>query len=147
MSLSTDWAIFSPAIAGNPFYARSEGNWWVLKVKFPRRSGTYCENQSYWNVSSRLSLRKGEFGNNTVCTHRSKCAPTLKGAAESTKWWFDKQSAGTETADVIGLENCKMVSCLNDKFRGLPRCALYSSITFLCMGLFFFSQSTNSKSV
>lgn len=31
----------------------------VLKVKFPMRAAIYCENDSYWNVSSGFSVRGG----------------------------------------------------------------------------------------
>lgn len=68
MSLSTDRAIFSRAIAGNPFYSGRGGNWWVLKAKFPRRAGTYCENHSYWNVSNRLSIGGGRIWEQ-YCAH------------------------------------------------------------------------------
>lgn len=59
MSFHVHWAIFSSTITGNPFYSGRVGNWWVPKMKFPTRAAIYCENDSYWNVSSGLSVRGG----------------------------------------------------------------------------------------
>lgn len=112
MSLGTQRAIFSPRIAGKPFYSGRGGNWWVLKVKFPRRAGTYCENHSYWNVSNGLSLRRGWIWEQ-YCVHSQEemCSEVERGS----RGGFSEQN----TFDCgwrcycYSLQNCQMVSCSN----------------------------------
>lgn len=60
------------------FYSWRGGSWWVLKAKFPRRAGTYCENHRNWNASSVLSLGGG-FGNNAVFIQRNQRSEVGRG--------------------------------------------------------------------
>lgn len=112
MSLSTDGAIFSPAIAGNPFYSGRGGNWWVLKAKFPRRVGTYCENHSYWNVSNGLSLRGGWIWEQ-YCVHSQEqmCSKVERAKHFNSVVVFETICL-TKARD-ISLRSCHMVSCSN----------------------------------
>lgn len=113
MSLSTDRAIFSPTIAGNPFYSGRGGNWWVLKVKFPRRVWTYCENHSYWNVANRLSLRGGQIWEQyCVRSQEQMCSKVERGSRFNSVVVF-RTICLTEAADIIRSQNRQMVSCSN----------------------------------
>lgn len=78
MSFTTEWAIFTPAIAGNLFYSWREGNWWVLKAKFPRRAGHIVKITCTGTHPTNCHSEEGQFGNNIGCTQRNKYGPRLK---------------------------------------------------------------------